>query len=119
MTATELNAQVAADAKKETIRLTTAQALVRFLNQQYIDVDGQVTSFVEGLFAIFGHGNVLGLGEALQEDPGHLKVYQGHNEQGMASTAIAYSRQLYRHKIFAVTASAGPGSANLVTAARR
>lgn len=89
MTATELNAQVAADAKKETIRLTTAQALVRFLNQQYIDVDGQVTSFVEGLFAIFGHGNVLGLGEALQEDPGHLKVYQGHNEQGMASTAIA------------------------------
>lgn len=82
MTATELNARVAADAKKETIRLTTAQALVRFLNQQYIDVDGQVTSFVEGLFAIFGHGNVLGLGEALQEDPGHLKVYQGHNEQG-------------------------------------
>lgn len=117
MTATELNAQVAADAKKETIRLTTAQALVRFLNQQYIDVDGQVTSFVEGLFAIFGHGNVLGLGEALQEDPGHLKVYQGHNEQGMASTAIAYSRQLYRHKIFAVTASAGPGSANFVTVA--
>ena len=119
MSAMELKSQgrEAESAAADTVRLTTAQALVRFLNQQYLDVDGEVTPFVEGIFAIFGHGNVLGLGEALQEDPGHLKVYQGNNEQGMASTAIAYSRQLYRHKIFAVTASAGPGSANFVTAA--
>lgn len=101
MSAMELKSQgrEVKPAPADTVRLTTAQALVRFLNQQYLDVDGEVTPFVEGIFAIFGHGNVLGLGEALQEDPGHLKVYQGHNEQGMASTAIAYSRQLYRHKI--------------------
>lgn len=101
----------------KTIRLTTAQALVKFLNQQYIDVDGEVTPFVEGVFGIFGHGNVLGLGEALKTNPGHLKVYQGHNEQGMTSAAIAYAREKLRRKIFAVTASAGPGSANFVTAA--
>ncbi|WP_281165518.1 3D-(3,5/4)-trihydroxycyclohexane-1,2-dione acylhydrolase (decyclizing) [Liquorilactobacillus sicerae] len=101
----------------ETIRLTTAQALVKFLNQQYLDVDGEVTPFVEGVFGIFGHGNVLGLGEALYNEPGHLKVYQGHNEQGMTSAAIAFAREKLRRKIFAVTASAGPGSANFVTAA--
>ena len=103
--------------KSETVRLTTAQALVKFLNKQYIDIDGQVTPFVEGVFGIFGHGNVLGLGEALYNDAGHLKVYQGHNEQGMANTAIAFAREKLRRKIFAVTASAGPGSANFVTAA--
>lgn len=100
----------------KTIRLTTAQAIVRFLNEQYIDIDGEVTPFVEGVFGVFGHGNVLSLGAALQEDPGHLKVYQGHNEQGMASAATAFAREKLRHKIFAVTASAGPGSANFVTA---
>lgn len=102
---------------RETIRLTTAQALVKFLNQQYISVDGVETPFVEGVFNIFGHGNVLGLGHALEEDPGHLKVIQGKNEQGMAHAAIAYSKQMLRQKIYAVTASAGPGSANMVTAA--
>ena len=103
--------------KARTVRLTTAQALVKFLNQQYIDVDGEITPFVEGIFGIFGHGNVLGLGEALYNEPGHLKVYQGHNEQGMTSAAVAYARENLRRKIFAVTASAGPGSANFVTAA--
>lgn len=101
---------------EKTVRLTTAQALVKFLNQQYIEVDQQVTPFVEGVLGIFGHGNVLGLGEALATDPGHLKVYQGHNEQGMTSTAIGFAREKLRHKIYAVTASAGPGSANFVTA---
>lgn len=102
---------------RETIRLTTAQALVKFLNQQYISVDGVETPFVEGVFNIFGHGNVLGLGHALEENPGHLKVIQGKNEQGMAHSAIGYAKQSLRRKIYAVTASAGPGSANMVTAA--
>lgn len=101
----------------ETIRLTTSQALVKFLNQQYIEIDGIETPYVEGVFNIFGHGNVVGIGQALQESPGHLKVYQGKNEQSMAHAAMAYSKQLNRRKIFAVTASAGPGSANMVTAA--
>lgn len=102
---------------KKTIRLTTAQALIKFLNQQYIHVDGEETPFVEGIFHIFGHGNVLGIGEALQDNPGHLKILQGKNEQGMAHSAIAYAKQNRRRKIFAVTSSSGPGSANMVTAA--
>lgn len=102
---------------EKTIRLTTAQALVKFLNQQYIVVDGEKTPFVEGVFQIFGHGNVLGIGQALQEDAGHLKVYQGKNEQGMAHAAIAFSKEKLRRKIFAVTTSVGPGAANLATAA--
>ncbi|MEK4299676.1 3D-(3,5/4)-trihydroxycyclohexane-1,2-dione acylhydrolase (decyclizing) [Oceanobacillus sp. FSL W8-0428] len=101
----------------EKIRLTTAQALVKFLNQQYISVDGVETPFVEGVFHIYGHGNVLGLGEALENNPGRLKSYQGKNEQGMAHAATAFARQNLRQKIFAVSASAGPGSANMVTAA--
>ncbi|WP_129728500.1 3D-(3,5/4)-trihydroxycyclohexane-1,2-dione acylhydrolase (decyclizing) [Ectobacillus funiculus] len=100
-----------------TIRLTTAQALIKFLNQQYVSIDGQETPFVEGIFNIFGHGNVLGIGQALEQDSGHLKVIQGKNEQGMAHAAIAYSKQMLRKKIYAVTTSSGPGSANLVTAA--
>ncbi|MDY3706632.1 3D-(3,5/4)-trihydroxycyclohexane-1,2-dione acylhydrolase (decyclizing) [Vagococcus lutrae] len=101
----------------KTIRMTTAQALVKFLNQQYISVDGKEFPFVEGVFNIFGHGNVLGIGHALEQNPGHLKVIQGKNEQGMAHAAIAFSKQQLRQKIYAVTASAGPGSANMVTAA--
>ncbi|BBU38130.1 3D-(3,5/4)-trihydroxycyclohexane-1,2-dione hydrolase [Aeribacillus pallidus] len=100
-----------------TIRLTTAQALIKFLNQQYIHVDGKEFPFVEGIFNVFGHGNVVGIGQALEQDPGHLKVIQGKNEQGMAHAAIAYSKQMLRQKIFAVTTSVGPGAANLVAAA--
>ncbi|MFJ7724638.1 3D-(3,5/4)-trihydroxycyclohexane-1,2-dione acylhydrolase (decyclizing) [Neobacillus sp. NPDC097160] len=99
------------------IRLTTAQALIKFLNQQYIHVDGEEFPFVEGIFTIFGHGNVLGIGQALEQDPGHLKVFQGKNEQGMALAAMAYSKQMLRQKIYVVTTSVGPGAANLVTAA--
>lgn len=80
------------------IRLTTAQALIKFLNQQYIHVDGKEEPFVEGIFTIFGHGNVLGIGQALEQDAGHLKVYQGKNEQGMAHAAMAYSKQMLRRK---------------------
>ncbi|MCY9183181.1 3D-(3,5/4)-trihydroxycyclohexane-1,2-dione acylhydrolase (decyclizing) [Bacillus halotolerans] len=99
------------------IRLTTAQALIKFLNQQYIHVDGKEEPFVEGIFTIFGHGNVLGIGQALEQDAGHLKVYQGKNEQGMAHASMAYSKQMLRRKIYAVSTSVGPGAANLVAAA--
>src|SRR5699024_2268462 len=99
------------------LKLTTSQALIKFLNNQYISVDGEETAFVEGVFNIFGHGNVLGIGQALQEDPGHLKVMQGKNEQGMTHAAAAFAKEHFRKKIFAVTSSIGPGSANLVTAA--
>ncbi|MGM7722697.1 3D-(3,5/4)-trihydroxycyclohexane-1,2-dione acylhydrolase (decyclizing) [uncultured Metabacillus sp.] len=101
----------------ETIRLTTAQALFKFLNQQYVHIDGEEFPFVEGIFTIFGHGNVLAIGQALEQDPGHLKIISGKNEQGMAHAAIAYSKQMLRKKIYAVSTSSGPGSANLVTAA--
>ncbi|MCP6680692.1 3D-(3,5/4)-trihydroxycyclohexane-1,2-dione acylhydrolase (decyclizing) [Bacillus nakamurai] len=99
------------------LRLTTAQALIKFLNQQYIHVDGKEEPFVEGIFTIFGHGNVLGIGQALEQDAGHLKVFQGKNEQGMAHAAMAYSKQMLRRKIYAVSTSVGPGAANLTAAA--
>ncbi|WP_408009103.1 3D-(3,5/4)-trihydroxycyclohexane-1,2-dione acylhydrolase (decyclizing) [Pseudalkalibacillus sp. A8] len=102
---------------KETIRLTTSQALIKFIKNQYIHVDGEEFPFVEGVFNIFGHGNVLGIGEALEQDAGDLKVIQGKNEQGMSLAAIAYSKEKLRKKIYAVTTSVGPGSANTVTAA--
>ncbi|UZD74077.1 3D-(3,5/4)-trihydroxycyclohexane-1,2-dione acylhydrolase (decyclizing) [Bacillus siamensis] len=101
----------------KTIRLTTAQALIKFLNRQYIHVDENEEPFVEGIFTIFGHGNVLGIGQALEQDAGHLKVYQGKNEQGMAHAAMAYSKQMLRRKIYAVSTSVGPGAANLTAAA--
>lgn len=101
----------------ETIKLTTAQALVKFLNQQYLSIDGEESPFVEGIFHIYGHGIVLGLGEALEENPGHLTHYAGKNEQGMALAGVAYAKQMLRRKIFAISASSGPGSANMLTAA--
>lgn len=99
------------------IRLTTAQALVRFLDNQYLSVDGVETKFVKGIFAIFGHGNVLGLGQALEQDSGDLVVHQGRNEQGMAHAAIGYAKQKLRREIIACTSSVGPGAANMITAA--
>jgi 3D-(3,5/4)-trihydroxycyclohexane-1,2-dione acylhydrolase (decyclizing) len=100
-----------------TVRLTTAQALVRFLNQQYVEFDGKEEKFVKGIFAIFGHGNVMGIGQALEENPGDLEVYQGRNEQGMAQAAVAFGKQKHRKQIMACTSSVGPGAANMVTAA--
>ena len=82
----------------KTIRMTTAQALVKFLDAQYVERDGIETKFVEGVFTIFGHGIVLGLGQALDENPGDLKVFQGRNEQGMAHTAAAFAKQNNRKK---------------------
>ena len=98
-------------------RMTVGQAIVKFLNQQYIEFDGKVEPFVDGIFTIFGHGMVVGLGQALDEDPGHLRVYQGRNEQGMAHAAISYAKQHNRRKIIACSSSIGVGAANMVTAA--
>ena len=100
-----------------TERMTVGQAIVRFLNQQYVEFDGVEEPFVDGIFTIFGHGMVVGLGQALAEDPGHLRVYQGRNEQGMAHAAISYAKQNNRRKIIACTSSIGPGACNMVTAA--
>jgi len=101
----------------ETIRLTMSQALLKFLDSQYIAVDETESKFVEGVIGIFGHGCVVGLGEALEEKDHQLKFYQGHNEQGMAHVAIAFAKQHKRQKIMAVTSSIGPGALNMVTAA--
>jgi 3D-(3,5/4)-trihydroxycyclohexane-1,2-dione acylhydrolase (decyclizing) len=101
---------------KETVRLTTAQAIVKFLDNQYVSMDGEETKFVTGFFTIFGHGIAVGLGEALDSNPGDLKVMQGRNEQGMCHAAIAYAKQSDRKKIIACSASVGPGSANMITA---
>lgn len=100
-----------------TIRLTTAQALVKFLNAQYVEFDGKQERFIKGIFTIFGHGNVVGLGQALEEDPGELEVYQGRNEQGMAHAAMGFAKQKHRKQIMACTTSVGPGAANMITSA--
>lgn len=101
----------------KTIRLTMAQALIRFMDNQYVEFDGKESKFFEGIFTIFGHGNVLGLGQALEENAGDLIVHQGRNEQGMAHAAIGFAKQNLRKRIYAVTSSVGPGAANMVTAA--
>ena len=100
----------------KTVRLTMAQALVRFMENQYLAYDGQEVRFVRGVFIIPGHGNVLGLGQALTQEAKKLEVYQGKNEQGMAQAAVAFAKQMKRKQIFACTSSVGPGAANMVTA---
>ena len=97
--------------------MTVGQAIVKFLDNQYIELDGEVSKFVDGIFTIFGHGIVVGLGQALDADPGALRVYQGRNEQGMAHVAAGFARQHNRRKIIACASSIGPGAANMVTAA--
>ncbi|MDC6380204.1 3D-(3,5/4)-trihydroxycyclohexane-1,2-dione acylhydrolase (decyclizing) [Pseudomonas graminis] len=100
-----------------TTRLTMAQALVKFLDNQYVEVDGVQSKFVAGVFTIFGHGNVLGLGQALEQDSGDLIVHQGRNEQGMCHAAMGFAKQHLRRKIYACSSSVGPGAANMITAA--
>lgn len=101
----------------KTIRLTVAQALVKFLNNQYVEFDGKEVPMFEGIFGIFGHGNVVGIGQALEEDPGHLIMRMGRNEQGMAHAAMGFAKQKRRKQMYACTSSVGPGAANMVTAA--
>jgi 3D-(3,5/4)-trihydroxycyclohexane-1,2-dione acylhydrolase (decyclizing) len=101
----------------ETIRLTTAQAIVHFLNNQFIEIDGQELRVCGGGFGIFGHGNVTCLGEALYGVQDTLPLYRGQNEQGMGFAAAGYAKQWLRQRFMFCTASAGPGTANLLTAA--
>ena len=105
-----------------TRRLTTAQAVVAFLRQQYIERDGERARFIAGVLGIFGHGNVAGLGEALEaEVAAHgadaLRYHQARNEQAMVHTAAAYAKQLRRMRAYACTSSIGPGATNMVTGA--
>ena len=101
----------------ETIRLTMAQALLRFLDAQYVELDGAEHKFVQGVMGIFGHGNVTGLGEALEYGGTDLRYIQGYNEQGLVHAATAYAKQKNRLGIFACTSSIGPGATNMITGA--
>lgn len=106
----------------ETVRLTASQALVRFLENQYvsyIDMDGNEVEhkFVKGIFMLPGHGNVVGFANGVEQELKDMIVYQGKNEQGMALAAVGYAKQMRRKSIFACTSSVGPGACNMVTAA--
>src|ERR1700694_4779593 len=103
-----------------TVRLTTAQALVRYLAALLAETglaDVGTAPLFGGVFAIFGHGNVAGIGEALYQHRHALPTYRAHNEQAMAHSAIAYAKAHFRRRMMAVTTSIGPGATNLVTAA--
>ena len=101
----------------DTVRLTTSQALVRYLCQQKILIDDHKVALFAGVWAIFGHGNVAGLGEALWHAQEGLPTFRGHNEQAMAHAAIAFAKANVRQRMMAVTTSIGPGATNLATAA--
>ncbi|WFU02915.1 3D-(3,5/4)-trihydroxycyclohexane-1,2-dione acylhydrolase (decyclizing) [Rhizobium sp. CB3171] len=101
----------------KTIRLTMAQAVAHFLKKQMTVVDGQKQPIFGGVWAIFGHGNVAGMGEALYQVRDELPTFRAHNEQGMAHAAIAYAKAGFRQRFMACTTSIGPGALNMVTAA--
>jgi 3D-(3,5/4)-trihydroxycyclohexane-1,2-dione acylhydrolase (decyclizing) len=100
-----------------TVRLTTAQAIVRYLQAQYSERDGDRRRLIPGMWGIFGHGNVIGLGQALQEHGTDLTFFQGRNEQSMAHAAAAFAKATRRRQTLACTSSIGPGATNMVTAA--
>ncbi|MEO7208248.1 MAG: 3D-(3,5/4)-trihydroxycyclohexane-1,2-dione acylhydrolase (decyclizing) [Steroidobacteraceae bacterium] len=99
------------------VRCTAAQAAVRYLANQYVDAAPEEVRYFAGVWAIFGHGNVAGLGEALHAAREQLPTYRAHNEQAMAHAAIAFAKQLRRHRAMICTSSIGPGATNMVTAA--
>ena len=99
------------------IRLTMAQALVKFLDQQYVELDGREHKFVNNIFGVFGHGCVVGVGQALQQGGHHIRFLQGKNEQNMALAATAFAKQKDRLEIIPCVSSIGPGAMNMVTAA--
>ncbi len=101
----------------ETIRLTMARALVRFLDHQYVELDGGEHKFVNHMFGVFGHGCVVGVGQALQQGGHHIRFLQGKNEQNMALAATAFAKQKNRLEIIPCVSSIGPGAMNMVTAA--
>ncbi len=101
----------------KTIRLTAAQAMTRFLSVQMAEIDGFEVPIFAGVWAIFGHGNVAGLGEALYATNDFLPTFRAHNEQGMAHAAVAFAKASRRRRMMACTTSIGPGAVNMVTAA--
>ncbi|MFS4582397.1 3D-(3,5/4)-trihydroxycyclohexane-1,2-dione acylhydrolase (decyclizing) [Phaeobacter sp. C3_T13_0] len=101
----------------KTIKLTTAQAIIRWLTNQFIEIDGEEMRLCGGGFGIFGHGNVTCLGEALYEARDALPLYRGQNEQSMGFAAAGYAKQWLRQRFMFCTASAGPGTSNLLTSA--
>jgi 3D-(3,5/4)-trihydroxycyclohexane-1,2-dione acylhydrolase (decyclizing) len=101
----------------KTVRLTMAQALTRFLSRQMTVIDGKTVPIFGGVWAIFGHGNVAGVGEALYQVRDELPTFRAHNEQAMAHAAIAYAKANFRRRFMAATSSIGPGALNMVTAA--
>ena len=101
----------------KTIRLTMAQALVRFLVNQRTLIDGKEEALFPGVFAIFGHGNVTCLGEALETVREEMPTWRGQNEQSMALAGVAYAKAKRRRQIMVATSSIGPGCTNLLTAA--
>src|ERR1700760_1305280 len=98
-------------------RLTMAQAVIAFLKNQYVERDGHEQPFFAGCFGIFGHGNVAGIGQALQQYHELMPYHQGRNEQAMVHAAAGYARQRNRLATFACTSSVGPGATNMVTGA--
>ena len=100
-----------------TVRLTTAQAIVKYLIAQRTVIDGSEEPLFAGAFGIFGHGNVVSLAEALQPVQDELPTWRGHNEQSMALAAVAFAKAKRRRQIMIATSSVGPGSTNMVTAA--
>ena len=103
--------------QKETVTLTVAQAIIKYLSSQYIEIEGEKVRLCGGGFGIFGHGNVTCLGEALFENKEKLPLYRGQNEQGMGFAAAGYAKAYLRRRFMFCTASAGPGTANLLTSA--
>jgi 3D-(3,5/4)-trihydroxycyclohexane-1,2-dione acylhydrolase (decyclizing) len=102
---------------QKTVRLTMAQAVARFLTRQMTVIDGKKVPIFGGVFAIFGHGNVAGVGEALHAIKDTLPTYRAQNEQGMANAAIAFAKASFRRRFMACTTSIGPGALNMVTSA--
>ena len=98
-----------------TIRLTVGQALVRFLINQYTEIDGDRVPLFAGVFGIFGHGNVTCISEALEQVQDVLPTWRGQNEQSMALAAIGFSKAKLRRQIMVATTSVGPGATNMVT----
>ena len=98
------------------IKLTTAQAIIKYLQAQNIRRDNHESPFFAGMWGIFGHGNVAGIGQALEENRS-FKFYQGRNEQAMVHASVAYAKQKNRLQTFACTSSIGPGATNMLTGA--
>src|SRR5216117_3258216 len=102
--------------EQATKRLTMAQAVIAFLKNQYVERDGREQPFFAGCFGIFGHGNIAGIGQALQQMP-EFRYYQARNEQAMVHAAAAYAKTKNRLQTLACTSSTGPGATNMITGA--